>query len=465
MGDNRIICGNALDVLKTLPADSVSCVVTSPPYFHLRKYGCEFDWPDGWRGELGLEPTIAMFLDHLIAIFDEIKRVLRPDGTCWVNIADKYHNATKWNNTESPQTLSGGANRDYTASRIAPQAIAEKSMCGIPERFMLRMMDSGWILRQKIIWAKGISFCDTYAGSCMPDSAKDRFNKNGFEPLYFFTKTGNYYFEQQYEDATETNEARPRMGQGNQTQYNQKAAEIYNGQSQKDYKGHLAQDASETKRRILAKRKATQEQSSMGCGGTGFVGHTHGLDIDGNPLGSCGGTKRILRNVWAINPEPSKEKHYAAYPTALVEPCISAGCPKEICVKCGKPRMPIYKPSGEYAKKLGMWTPESDKNKNLRNELGFGEAAVDGKHNACVSDYQISYSDCGCSAGFRPGIVLDPFGGMGTTGAVAVKLKRDYILIEGKQEYITDIANLKLQEAETGVTVDEQRRGQKALFE
>jgi hypothetical protein len=278
-----------------------------------------------------------------------------------------------------------------------------------------------WILRQKIIWVKGISFCDTYAGSCMPDSAKDRFNKNGFEPLYFFTKTGDYYFEQQYEGATETNEARPRMGQGNQTQYNQKASEIYNGQSQKDYK---------------------------------FCG------IYTRPrLGSGGGTKRILRNVWAINPEPSKEKHYAAYPTALVEPCIKAGCPKEICVKCGKPRMPIYKKTGGSTVH-GSW---ADHSKDEEQGTLSRTQAKDMTHDNYEQSI-IDYSCCSCSAGFRPGVILDPFGGTGTTGAVAVKLKRDYILIEGKQEYIDDIANLKLQEAETGVTVEEQRQGQKALF-
>ncbi len=491
---NRIICGNALDVLRTLPDNSVSCIITSPPYFRLRKYGCEFDWggdkncehdwrqiitkqPNAsggktdyakqkmaikdsdnysefvdygnrqttsntcikcgcWHGELGLEPTIDMFIDHLISIFNECKRVLRPDGTCWVNIADKYA-------TGSGAGSRGGAKQATMKDRLGDDeeiepvvGIPAKSMCGIPERFMLKMMESGWILRQKIIWVKGISFCDTYAGSCMPDSAKDRFNKNGFEPLYFFTKTGNYWFEQQYEDAVETNEARPRMGQSNQTRYAQKIS----GRKADDLRGDDIEPA---------------------ISGSGVKGHSGNYDSDGNLIG---GGKRILRNVWAINPEPSTEKHYAAYPTALVEPCIKAGCPKEICVKCSKPRMPIYE--------LGELLPDKPAYKSRGNSRGddFVQNAMTpagetkGHPNFHYERKGITYSDCGCNAGFSPGIVMDIFGGTGTVGYVAVKLKRNYILIEGKQEYIDEIANLKLAEAETGVTVDEQRQGQKGLF-
>ena len=289
---NKIICGNAVDILATIPSETISCVVTSPPYFHLRKYGCEFDWPDGWRGELGLEPTIDMFLDHLMMIFNEVWRVMRPDGTLWVNIGDCYSSGgRKTYDHRIISESSGLANRAAGLQRPSPETPA-KSMCGIPERFMLRMLDAGWILRQKIIWAKGISFCDTYAGSCMPDSAKDRFNKNGFEPLYFFTKTGKYWFEQQYEDAEQDCHSK--------------------------------------------ELRATSE-----------------------------GGKRILRNVWAINSEPSAEKHYAAYPTKLVEPCIKAGCPKEICVKCGRPRYPIVK-TNYYAECVSAEENKSQRERGLK---------------------------------------------------------------------------------------------------
>jgi site-specific DNA-methyltransferase (adenine-specific) len=148
-----IICGNALEVLKTLPADSVSCVVTSPPYFHLRKYGCEFNWPDGWHGELGLEPTIAMFLDHLIAIFDEVKRVLRPDGTCWVNIADKYATGSGAGSRDGQKQGTNQGSCYYEESGNAPVVgLPAKSMCGIPERFMLRMMErhNKYVLRKDL---------------------------------------------------------------------------------------------------------------------------------------------------------------------------------------------------------------------------------------------------------------------------------------------------------------------------
>lgn len=225
---NKIYQGNTLDVLKPWPDAFVDCVITSPPYWGLRAYGtepqiwdgdpnCQHIWIDNsyvrnndqtagekqrtntgsvgrdvpvksgfcqscnaWKGELGLEPTFDLYISHLIQIFDEVKRVLKPTGTCWVNLGDSYHNATKWTNKpECPQTISNGNNRDLKTGRVTNQGIGEKSLCCIPDRFKIAMVDSGWICRNEIVWYKRnclnggtILYASTQRG-VMPSTIKD----------------------------------------------------------------------------------------------------------------------------------------------------------------------------------------------------------------------------------------------------------------------------------------------------
>jgi len=164
---NRIICGDALKVLKQLPDESIHCVVTSPPYWALRDYGV--------KGQLGLEPTFQEYLSKLCAVFDEVKRVLKPTGTCWVNMGDTY--ASFRQRARLSQTRSG--------IELPP-----KSLCQIPARFAIEMTSRGWILRNEIIWHKP---------NCMPSSAKDRFTVD-FEKIFFFVKSRRYHFRQQYEE-------------------------------------------------------------------------------------------------------------------------------------------------------------------------------------------------------------------------------------------------------------------------
>ena len=205
--------GNCLDILKTINDESIDCIITSPPYYGLRDYKtepiiwdeysqCEHNWNttnstmhsgrgipgskystmepvsdipishsfctrcNAWKGQLGQEPTIQLFVKHLVEIFRECKRVLKKEGTCWVVISDSFDD--------------------------------DKSMSMVPERFAMSMIDDGWILRNKIIWKKN---------NCMPSSAKDRFTVD-YENIYFFTKSRKYYFKTQYEPF-ETQEKRP----------------------------------------------------------------------------------------------------------------------------------------------------------------------------------------------------------------------------------------------------------------
>ena len=231
---NKILVGSALEQLHTLPAESVDMCITSPPYWGLRDYGTatwkggdpacdhvanpnatkafgnpEFDKNRPSRkatktpgyyadicpkcgaektdAQLGLEKTFNEYIDKLCTIFDEVMRVLKPTGTCWVNLGDTYGGMGDKGKWKDPKYKNGRNGQTVAVNRTA----TKKSLCQIPSRFAIEMCNRGWILRNEIIWHKP---------NCMPSSAKDRFTVD-FEKLFFFTKNKKYYFETQMEKA------------------------------------------------------------------------------------------------------------------------------------------------------------------------------------------------------------------------------------------------------------------------
>lgn len=249
---NTILVGNVFEVIKTLPDNLVDCVVTSPPYWGMRNYGT-YSWSEGSNPEckheaalvknrydysmgeiqraydnanaklykdvcpdcgaqkidfqLGNEPTYQQYLDKMISLFSEIKRVLKPTGSVWVNLGDTY--STK------PIGIYNGKVSDHTASSgdidKTKSGIPSKSQIMVPERFAIRMIDElGYIKRNTIIWHKPNPF---------PSSVLDRFT-NDFEYFFFFTISPKYYFEQQLEPAQASTLSRLKYGLG-ETKYNQ----------------------------------------------------------------------------------------------------------------------------------------------------------------------------------------------------------------------------------------------------
>lgn len=280
MIENVIYNTDALSGLRALEDASVDCIVTSPPYWGMRNYGlepvlfggereCPHDFDEfavcrecgGWMGELGHEPSREMFLEHLTGIFDECRRVLKETGTLWVNLGDSYCKTHKYNR---PKKRNCGENvHGLKNSRVdvAVHRIPYKSLCNIPGLFAEMMILQGWILRNEIIW---------YKPSVAPASVKDRFTVD-YEKLFFFTKSGRYYFEQQFEPYAKC-----------------------------------------TYRRYKSEHRPNEAYRKYGYP-TGM------LKI--NPAG------RNKRTVWRIPSEPNRRRHYAAYPTKLVETPIKAGCP------------------------------------------------------------------------------------------------------------------------------------------
>ena len=246
---NKIYC-DCLEVLKTFPDKCINMVMTSPPYWALRDYGIE--------GQLGLEKTFEEYITKLCDIFDEIKRVLRDDGTIWVNLGDTYGGA---NSRASNNGRAGyGNDREGVYSRGQ-----DKSLCCIPDRFKIEMINRGWICRNEIIW---------YKKNCMPSSVKDRFTVD-YEKIFFFSKNKKYYFEQQFEEQT-TEPFEPRLSQ------------------------HRAWD--------------NDPSMTRGKGENSIMKY--------NPQG------RNKRCVWTINTKPYKEAHFAVFPPELCETPIKAGCPE-----------------------------------------------------------------------------------------------------------------------------------------
>jgi len=176
---DKIIQGDALAELKKLPDESVDCIITSPPYWALRDYGV--------KGQLGLEPTYQEYINKLCDVFDEAKRVLRKDGTCWVNIGDTY-------GTQSGAMRDGKFGKKNTNNQqiVQPKSV-HKCLLQIPSRFAIEMCNRGWILRNEIIW---------YKPNAMPSSARDRFTVD-YEKVFFFVKNKSYWFAPQYEPLSE----------------------------------------------------------------------------------------------------------------------------------------------------------------------------------------------------------------------------------------------------------------------
>ena len=301
IGGITIHQGDCLYVLKTLPDNSVNCCVTSPPYYGLRDYGV--------NGQIGLEAAPGEYVARLIDAFREVRRVLRDDGTLWVNLGDSYATqAGKGNNV--PQSKWKANSYPVGAPhRSLDLGVRTKNLLGIPWRVAFAMQADGWYLRQDIIWHKT---------NPMPESVKDRCTK-AHEYVFLLSKSERYFFDSEAikEPAAQSSIERAKYGYKHA------------------FKNQFAGSPSDAR-------------------------HQDGKQYD---AGAFASDKRNRRSVWTVATRPYKGAHFATFPPALIEPCILAGCP-----------------------------------------VG--------------------------------GTVLDPFGGSGTTGAVAVSLDRNAVLVELNGEYI-----------------------------
>ena len=310
-------CGDALIELKKIPDESVDCCITSPPYWALRDYGVE--------GQLGLEPTFQEYITKLCDIFDEVKRVLKKEGTCWVNIGDTYFGGGN-NKGSSPENLSDMQRGNRGAQGQVQQDwskmdYSDKCLCLISFRFAIEMVNRGWILRNTIIWHKR---------NCMPSSVKDRFTVD-FEYVFFMVKSKKYYFEQQYVSAKQCSIERLSRAVSNKNKWVKGA----DGQTPHNLSQPRPNRNTKIPKEIAEKMGSPRVRYHRYKGGDN-IGRENNCAIstyqfeEGDYLVSpFDPTKgRNMRCVWNITTKGYKGAHFAVFPEALVEPMIKAGCPQ-----------------------------------------------------------------------------------------------------------------------------------------
>lgn len=269
---NKIYQGNCLAILKSFPDEIINTVVTSPPYWGLRDYGIE--------GQIGQEATIDEYVKNITRVFSEIKRVLRKDGTVWLNIGDAYAGSGRGRNADgranpgqnhlqSDGQLGGIVSLDKQVNGLKP-----KDLMGLPWRVAFALQQDGWYLRQDIVWSKP---------NAMPESVRDRPTKS-HEYIFLFSKEPKYYYDHESikEPAVHGDPNPPRGSEGNKVPNLGRRADKKRGSFNGKY-GDLA-------------FRAIRD-------------------------------KRNKRSVWTIPTKPLKDAHFATFPERLIEPCVLAGSP------------------------------------------------------------------------------------------------------------------------------------------
>ncbi|MCA1571317.1 MAG: site-specific DNA-methyltransferase [Chloroflexi bacterium] len=414
-----------MDVLPALPAESVHCVVTSPPYWGLRDYGtaeweggdleCDHRSPTMREGrnenrpklagseatnqaqlllahrtgcgkcgavkvdrQLGLEATPEEYVERMVAVFREVRRVLREDGTVWLNLGDSYAGNRSYQVPDSKHRDVGNS-RGMTVSRRRDDALIPrtdlsvpgpkpKDLVGIPWRVAFALQADGWWLRSAIVWAKP---------NPMPESVRDR-PTSSYEMLFLLAKSERYYY-----DADAIRE--PDVA------------------GHKSGNGYARVDTKNIGYRLSYGGRGQEEQWLPGAG-------------------------RNKRNVWTIATKPFPEAHFATFPEDLVTPCVLAGTSEHGC--CAECRAP--------------WAQEVELGGSTRKN-GDGPATDSrffpsgGAYHGRLGERErrsVGWAQsCSCTAATKPCTVLDPFAGAGTVGVVCSKLGRDFVGIELSPEY------------------------------
>lgn len=509
----RILQGDVLDVLRTLPDELVHCCVTSPPYFGLRDYGiaprvwggdpkCPHLWGSmqrgkrkdirpadettstarlgtddrqgraalngghfcqdcgAWLGVFGLEPSHTLYVEHAVMIFREVRRVLRSDGTLWLNLGDSYTSGgrTRYDATARRRPSDPGSNREIhpaagKARPMTPEGLKPKDLIGIPWRVALALQEDGWYLRSDIVWSKP---------NPMPESVLDRPTK-AHEYLFLLAKSEGYYYDREAilepltTDPKENYPARAKiLGRGRQG-YNADG----NRASDRDKSGGFP---------------PCYRGSSFAEGKTAAIRP----DVGQRPRYDHAGRNR--RSVWTVPTEPFPGAHFATFPTALVEPCILAATSERgCCPGCGAPwervvvRLPMRIARSARRAELGAfgrtaasgamiepprmieagWRPSCACYDDLYRQLPQPRRGRKRAQRAAWPGRwrRVRARPGGDEWAAAPCTVLDPFSGSGTTGIVAVRQGRRFIGIDLNPRYcemarkrITDDAPLLTRE-------------------
>ncbi len=372
--------GDCREVLKTLPEKSVHCCVTSPPYYGLRDYGVE--------GQIGLEQSPEEYVNELVGVFGEVKRVLRDDGTLWLNLGDSYVGGAKKGKHEGEKQKTNrgakwGENDKLATLKTHISGLKPKDLIGIPWRVAFALQADGWYLRSDIIWAKN---------NPMPESVRDRPTK-AHEYIFLFSKSSRYYYDN---EAIKEPVAESTIGRGKVT-FGGAKGRAYNPE-----KGdHNYRNGSEQ----------------------------WGREFDYTTICKNGRNKRT---VWAVPTKPYKRAHFATFNIDLIDPCLKAGTSEHgVCSECGAPFERVTEVIGQVKQKWGT-TERPDcrpGNENGTGDKGIRTGMINVKNTVGWKH------SCACDALPVPATVLDPFGGSGTVGQWCNQNNRNAVLIELNPEY------------------------------
>lgn len=401
---------DVMEKLREMPDESVHCVVTSPPYWGLRDYGTA-QWQGGLTecdhisrpqvsekaasnggalrdnpykdkcgkcgasridSQLGLEPTPEAYVAKMVAVFREVRRVLRSDGTCWVNLGDSYNSSTQFNNNKGARYTEAKDGNAWAGHRPLLSSLKNKDLVGIPWMTAFALRADGWYLRSDIIWSKPNS---------MPESVTDRPTKS-HEYVFLLSKSAKYFFDQEAvkETATSTDNS--------------------------------------LRDRDNTKLNNTPGRTRM-CG-----------------LVTNGYHSRNIRSVWNIATQPFSEAHFATFPERLVDRCISAGTSeKGVCGECGKPWVRVIEKESAYTavESSSVKAIERESGNGYYRSNSKETGGVSGNVSRVTTGW---CSQCDHVASPVPATVLDIFSGSGTSGVVARRLGRNYIGIELNPQYV-----------------------------
>lgn len=419
----EILTGDCREILPALPQDHFHTVVTSPPYFGLRAY-------HGEEGMIGNEENFEDHIRMLVDVFRDVRRVLHPSGTVWLNYGDIYSGGNRgtWsgddNRTTTPLQMNNQGSMGISGANRLPQpGIKGKDLMLMPARVAIALCDDGWWVRSEIVWHKP---------NPMPSSARDR-PTAAHEKIFLLSKKPRYFYDAEAVRQPLTGGAHARR---------------------RDGRMDLAKGRDPGNRWTGTWKVPDGWDTSTGEGGHGTV-HKKGREQTRYP--QSGGQGRApgwrkseqphfanIRNVWfpdlddlwTLNIHGFKGAHFATFPPSLAELCIKAGSSQEgVCASCGAPwrRITEKRATGRTRnrQKGGLGTPQ-------RRET-HGLAPVEGEFQEGVVYETVGWEpSCACEGRETvPARVLDPFGGSGTVGLVADRLGRDATLVEISPEYAT----------------------------
>lgn len=367
---------DVLDGLRRLPDGCVQCCVTSPPYWGLRDYGVD--------GQLGLEATPSEYVKEMVQVFREVRRVLRDDGTLWLNIGDSYNAYNGGAGPGSTLSKAQSENRPHLESGygLRCKSLKPKDLVGIPWQLAFALRDDGWYLRSEIIWHKRAP---------MPESVRDRPTK-AHEQVFLLAKSQRYFYDA--------------------------VAARTGGDPRKSGNSH--------------RKPASDRGVPVDTGGK-----TNGAVAGSVPWE---GSTANLRTVWPLSPESYSGAHFAVMPTELARRCLLAGTSERgACVQCGTP----WKRQTEKERVATRPGTNSKVNRASSQDSSpyeghSGEIVGNRDPQRHTTTVRTTGWQPGCECGTEetlPCVVLDPFNGAGTTGVVARRLGLRYIGLELNPEY------------------------------